>query len=199
VAEVSWANIERVGLPDWSDDDIELATALQRELGQEEEGLPTELGELRGPVDLSQSLGGGSDDIGDVSWNMPTVTLRYPSNIPGGPGHNWANGIAMATPIAHKGGVAGAKVQALTLLDLFLDGETVDAAWAYFNDEQTAETVYTPFISPTDQPAIWLNEGIMARWRPLMREYYYDASRFDNYLEQLGIEYPTVKPRPISQ
>ena len=199
VAEASWANIERVGLPEWSDDDVELANALQRELGQEEEGLPTELGELRGPVDLSQSLGGGSDDIGDVSWNMPTVTLRYPSNIPGGPGHNWANGIAMATPIAHKGGVAGAKVQALTLLDLFLDGETVDAAWAYFNDEQTAETVYTPFISPTDQPAIWLNEGIMARWRPLMREYYYDASRFDNYLEQLGIEYPTVKPRPISQ
>jgi aminobenzoyl-glutamate utilization protein B len=199
VAEVSWANIERVGLPEWSDADIELANALQRELGQEEEGLPTELGELTGPIDLDQYLGGGSDDIGDVSWNMPTVTLRFPSNIPGGPGHNWANGIAMATPIAHKGGVAGAKVQALTLLDLFLDGETVDAAWAYFNEEQTAETVYTPFISPTDQPAIWLNEGIMARWRPLMREYYYDATRFDTYLEQLGIEYPTVKPRPISE
>ena len=56
--------------------------------------------------------GGGSDDIGDVSWNVPTVTLRYPSNIPGGPGHNWANAIAMATPIAHKGVIAGAKVQA---------------------------------------------------------------------------------------
>jgi aminobenzoyl-glutamate utilization protein B len=38
-----------------------------------------------------------------VSWNVPTVTLRFPSNIPGLPGHNWANGIAMATPIAHKG------------------------------------------------------------------------------------------------
>lgn len=29
-----------------------------------------------------------------------------------GPGHNWANAIAMATPIAHKGVVAGANVQA---------------------------------------------------------------------------------------
>ena len=36
--------------------------------------------------------GGPSDDIGDISWIVPTVTLRYPSNIPGGPGHNWANG-----------------------------------------------------------------------------------------------------------
>ncbi len=150
-------------------------------------------------VDLSRSLGGGSDDIGDVSWNMPTVTLSYPSNMSGGPGHNWANGIAMATPIAHKGAVAGARVQARTLLDLFLDGETVEAAWTYFNDVQTAETVYTPFISPTDQPAIWLNEGIMARWRPEMRPYYYDSDRFSTYLEQLGIEYPTIRTRPVSE
>ena len=199
VAEVTQANIERVGLPDWTEDDISLANGLQREMGQEERGLPTEVRELRGPVDLSQSLGGGSDDIGDVSWNMPTVTLRYPANMPGGPGHNWANGIAMATPIAHKGSVAGAKVQALTLLDLFLDGETVEAAWDYFNDVQTAETTYTPFITEDDKPAIFLNEGIMAQWRERMRPYYYDPSRFDSYLEQLGIEYPMVRTRPISQ
>jgi aminobenzoyl-glutamate utilization protein B len=199
VAEVTYGNIERVGLPEWSESDVALANGLQRELGQEERGLNTEVGELRGPVDLSRSLGGGSDDIGDVSWNMPTVTLRYPANMPGGPGHNWANGIAMATPIAHKGSLAGAKVQALTLLDLFLDGETVDAAWSYFTDEQTAETVYTPFISATDQPAIWLNEDIMARWREQMRPLYYDPDRYDTYLEQLGIEYPTVRPRPISE
>jgi aminobenzoyl-glutamate utilization protein B len=199
VAEVTQANIERVGLPDWTEDDISLANGLQREMGQEERGLPTEVGELRGPVDLSRSLGGGSDDIGDVSWNMPTVTLRYPANMPGGPGHNWANGIAMATPIAHKGSVAGAKVQALTLLDLFLDGETVEAAWDYFNDVQTAETTYTPFITEDDKPAIFLNEGIMAQWRERMRPYYYDPSRYDSYLEQLGIEYPMVRTRPISQ
>jgi aminobenzoyl-glutamate utilization protein B len=162
-------------------------------------GLADSIPELGGPVDLSRSLGGGSDDIGDVSWNMPTVTLRYPANMRGGPGHNWANGIAMATPIAHKGAVAGAKVQALTLLDLFLDGETVEAAWDYFNDVQTTETTYTPFINEHDQPAIWLNEGIMAQWRERMRPFYFDASRFDTYLEQLGIEYPTIRTRPVSE
>jgi len=199
VAEASYANIKRVGMPEWSDDDRRFAEAFQAEMGVEVTGLSDSIGALRGPVDLSQSLGGGSDDIGDVSWNMPTVTLNYPSNMSGGPGHNWANGIAMATPIAHKGGVAGAKVQALTLLDLFLDGETVDAAWDYFNDVQSVETVYTPFIAPTDQPAIWLNEDIMARWRPEMRPFYYDATRFDSYLEQLGIEYPTIRTRPVSE
>ncbi len=198
VAEVTYENIQRVGLPEWTEDDIALANGLQREMGQDERGLSTEVGELRGPVDLSRSLGGGSDDIGDVSWNMPTVTMRYPANMPGGPGHNWANGIAMATPIAHKGSLAGAKVQALTLLDLFLDGETVDAAWAYFNDVQTAETVYTPFITEHDKPAIWLNANIMATWRERMRPYYYDPSRYDTYLEQLGIEYPVVRTRPVS-
>ncbi|MFQ5521932.1 MAG: hypothetical protein ACE5FK_11070 [Candidatus Methylomirabilia bacterium] len=92
----------------------------------------------------------------------------------------------------------GAKVQALTLLDLLLDGETVDAAWEYFDDVQTAETTYTPFITADDQPAIWLNEEIMAKYRPLMRPFYYDPDRYDSYLEQLGIDYPTVRPKPIS-
>lgn len=200
VAEVTFDNIQRVGMPEWSEDDVRFAEAFQQEMGVEVTGLETDVPEeMSGPVDLSRSLGGGSDDIGDISWNMPTVTLGYPSNMRGGPGHNWANGIAMATPVAHKGGVAGAKVQAMTLLDLFLDGETIDAAWDYFNNVQTAETEYIPFISEHDRPAIWLNEDIMSRWREQMRPFYYDADRYDTYLEQLGIEYPTIRTTPVSE
>jgi aminobenzoyl-glutamate utilization protein B len=199
IAEAEYANIQRVGLPQWSDADITLAKGIQRELGREEVGLATELDSLAGPVDLSRSLGGGSDDIGDVSWNMPTVTLRFPSNMPGLPGHNWANGIAMATPIAHKGAVAGAKVQALTLLDLLLTPKLVTDAWDYFNNVQTKEQKYIPFITAADKPATFLNAEIMEKYRPLMRPYYYDPSKYDTYLEQLGITYPTVHPKAISQ
>ena len=39
----------------------------------------------------------------------------------------------------------------------------------------------------------------MAQWRERMRPFYYDASKFDTYLEQLGIEYPTIKTTPISE
>jgi aminobenzoyl-glutamate utilization protein B len=137
VAEAMYANIQKVGLPQWDEKDQELAKAMQRELGQRERGLADSIGPMGGPVDLERSLGGGSDDVGDVSWNMPTVTLSYPCNIPGMTGHHWTSGIASATPIAHKGGVAGAKVQALTVLDLLLDGKTIAAAKDYFVIVQT--------------------------------------------------------------
>ncbi len=131
VAETMYENIKQVGLPQWSDADQTLAKAVQRELGVREEGLATKIGELEGPVREEDKRGGGSDDIGDISWNVPTVTLRYPSNIPNLPGHNWSNAIAMATPIAHKGATAGAKVQAMTMLDLLLRPELVEQAWEY--------------------------------------------------------------------
>jgi len=192
VAEATWANIIRVGLPQWSEADQTLARALQKELGSREEGLTVKLADqLPGPV--TDNRGGGSDDIGDVSWTVPTVTLRYPSNIPGLPGHNWANAIAMATPIAHKGATAGAKVQAMTMVDLLTRPGLVQQAWDYFRNEQTKSVKYEPLIRPEDKPAIELNRGIMERYRPEMRKYYYDPSRYKTYLEQLGIEYPTVK------
>src|SRR5690349_16662033 len=194
VAETTWANIQQVGLPKWSDDDQQLAKALQKELkNPTANGLSMKLPErLQGPQEHND--GGGSDDIGDISWNVPTVTLRYPSNIPGLPGHNWANAIAMATPIAHKGVVAGAKVQAMTILDLVSRPELVEQAWKYFREVQTKETKYEPLIRPQDQPAIWLNKGTMDKYRPEMKKYYYDPSRYKTYLDQLGIKYPTVRP-----
>ncbi|HMN08154.1 MAG TPA: amidohydrolase [Gemmatimonadaceae bacterium] len=194
IAQATYDNIKRVGLPRWDENDLALAKAIQKELGSRQQGLETQVDSLGGPVDMSRSLGGGSDDIGDVSWNVPTVTLRYPSNIPGLPGHNWANGISMATPIAHKGGVAGAKVQALTLLDILLTPKLVADAWDYFNNVQTKTTKYKSFLGPNDGPPTWLNEEIMAKYRPLMKPYYYDPSKHSSYLEQLGIKYPTVKP-----
>ena len=39
----------------------------------------------------------------------------------------------------------------------------------------------------------------MAQWRERMRPFYYDATRYSSYLEQLGIEYPTVRTRPVSE
>ncbi len=129
IAETTFANIQTVGMPAWTDADQTLAKALQKELGSAQHGLELKVADkLQGPVE--ENRGGGSDDIGDISWNVPTLTLRFPSNIPGLPGHNWANAIAMATPIAHKGATAGAKVQAMTMLDLVLKPALVEQAWA---------------------------------------------------------------------
>ena len=113
--------------------------------------------------------------------------------IPGLPGHNWANAISMATPIAHKGATAGAKVQAMTMVDLLLQPALVEQAWDYFKNVQTKAMKYEPLIRPEDKPAIDLNKAIMERYRPELKKYYYDPSRYKTYLEQLGITYPTVK------
>ena len=192
VAEVTFANIQRVGLPHWSEADQTLARAIQKELGSETQGLASRLPEeLEGPA--QDNRGGGSDDIGDVSWNVPTVTLRFPSNIPGLPGHNWADAVSMATPIAHKGATAGAKVQAMTMIDLLTTPALIERAWAYFRDEQTSTVKYEPLIRPQDRPAVEMNERLMEKYRPAMRKYYYDPSRYSTYLEQLGITYPTVR------
>ncbi len=203
IAEAMYENIKKVGLPQWSEDDQKLARAFQAELKQPVRGMPTKLQEMRptreerneaeegGPG--QQPMGGGSDDIGDVSWNVPTVTLRFPSNIPGGPGHNWANAISMATPIAHKGVIAGAKVQAMTMLDILTHPELVKNAWDYFNNVQTKEVKYKSFLRPDDKPAIWLNEKTMSVYRDKMKQMYYNPAKYDTYLEQLGIKYPTVR------
>lgn len=195
IAEAMHQNIQTVGMPQWDDKDQTLAKGIQRELGQPDFGLETQVNkQLRGAEVPQNWMGGGSDDIGDIAWNVPTVTLRFPSNIPSLPGHNWANAISMATPIAHKGALAGAKVQALTLLDILMTPKVVTDAWEYFNNVQTKTVKYTPFIRPSDQPPIWLNADIMAKYKPQLQKFYYDPKKYNTYLEQLGIEYPTVRP-----
>ena len=201
IAETMYENIKKVGMPVWSEEDQTLARGIQKELAVKVSGLKTTVDELRVPRSETVDgegmgvgpTGGGSDDIGDISWNMPTVTLRYPANIQAGPGHNWANAISMATPIAHKGVVAGAKVQALTVLDILLHPELVQKAWDYFKNVQTKDVQYKAFIRPDDVPALWLNKKIMDRYRPEMKKMYYDPSKYGTYLEQLGIKYPTVR------
>jgi aminobenzoyl-glutamate utilization protein B len=193
VAEAMDANIRSVGLPKWSGEDQQLARAVQRELKVKETGLDTALSQLGKGISPDENRGGGSDDIGDVSWVTPTVTLRYPSNIPNLPGHHWSNAIAMATPIAHKGASAGAKVTAMTLLDLLTRPPLVDSGWSYFRNVQTKTQKYIPFLTPETQPPVELNSGIMGRYRERMKQFYYDPTKYKTYLEQLGIKYPTVR------
>jgi aminobenzoyl-glutamate utilization protein B len=190
IAEDQIKNIQAVGMPEWSDADQTLAKALQKEVGKEVTGLKTKITELKAS---EPSTGGGSDDVGDISWNLPMVYMRYPANIPEVAGHSWESGVAMATPIAHKGSTAGAKVQAMTAIDILTDPALVQQAWDYFRTVQTKDIKYESFLGPDDKPAIELNKDKMAQYLPELRKYYYDPSKYKTYLDQLGIKYPTVK------
>jgi aminobenzoyl-glutamate utilization protein B len=190
VAETMFANMQKVGMPKWSEADQAFAKLVQRNVKVRETGLSTEIGRLDGPVRPEDNRGGGSDDIGDVSWSVPTVTLRYPGNIPGMTGHHWSSAIAEATPVAHKGVTAGAKVEAMTAIDFLLRPELVQQAWDYFRNVQGKTMTYQPFPGPNDKPAVSLNEKLMQAFRPEMKKFYYDPSKYKTYLEQLGIPYP---------
>ncbi len=192
LAEAAYANIVAVGLPKWSADDQAFAKAVQTANKRALKPLVTELAPLSSPENRERSLGGGSDDIGDIMWTVPTITIRFPSNIPSLIGHNVLSAIAMATPIAHKGAVAGAKAVAMTTLDLMTTPSLVAEAKAHQRDVQFKDQKYDPVVSKTDTPAIHLNKQLMDRIRPELRKYYYDPAKYPTYLDQLGVKYPNL-------
>lgn len=203
MAAAMYENIKRVGLPIWSEEDQLLAKATQLEMKATKVlGLAVKLDTIGIPNDARPammggrqmiSLGGGSDDIADISWSLPTIVLQYPSNIPSLPGHHWSNAISMATPIAHKGIIAGAKAEAMMLVDLLLRPELIKESWNYYKNEQTKEMQYIPLVGPKDFPAVYLNKEIMAKFKPQLQKYYYNPSKYKTYLDQLGITYPTLR------
>ena len=199
MAEAAYANMLTVGLPKWSAADQAFAKAMQTANGQKVEPLVTSIKPLSTPDSRGASTGGGSDDIGDIMWTVPTITIRYPSNIPNAIGHNVQSAIAMATPIAHKGVITGAKAVAMTVLDLMTTPKLVSDAKAYFNDVQLKTDKYDPVLGPDDAPAIWLNTDVMNRMRPAMEKFYYDSAKYPTYLEQLGIDYEKVAMAPIAK
>ncbi len=193
IAEAAYEHIKKIGLPEWSADDIAFNAAVQRNMlgeGAEITPLSTEVGPLSTPTTRGDMRVGYSDDVGDIMWTVPTITIGYPSNIPNTITHHVTAAMAMATPIAHKGAVAGAKAVALTALDLVTDPDLLDAAEDYFLNVQRAPETYDPLLSPEDKPATHLNEAVMERLRPQMIEYYYDPEQYGSYLEQLGVDYP---------
>ena len=190
LAEAAYRNIQMVGMPKWSAGDQAFVKSLQEANGFKPQPLLDTVAPLSTPDTRDTSMGGASDDIGDVMWAVPTITIGYPSNAPGVIYHNVTAAMAMATPIAHKGAVAGAKAVALTILDIVTTPQLVADAKAYRENVQLKEATYDPVLTAEDRPAIDRNAELMQRMRPKMEPYYYDATRYDSYLEQLGITYP---------
>ena len=83
----------------------------------------------------------------------------------------------------------------MTVLDMMTTPKLLTDAKTYFTDVQLKTDHYAPLLADTDKPAIWLNAKTMAELRPAMEKFYYDPTKYDSYLQQLGIKYPTVTPQ----
>lgn len=168
-AELIQRNIELVGIPEWTEEEHTYARALQKELGEEEKGMPTEVGEIR---DSSlHFVGGGSSDVGDVTLIAPTATIRFPGQVPGAISHHWSTVAGNYGSTAWKGLNAGAKAIAASAIDMLTKPEELkklrDEFEAYSKDHP-----YKPFLPEDAEPPIDLNKELMDKWRPLMEKYY---------------------------
>ncbi len=167
MAEVIQRNIELVGMPEWSSEEQDFAKKLQVAAAVKADGLRPEVTPLVGP----SRQGAPSNDCGDVSWKVPMGRVGFPANIPHVPFHHWAGGAALATSIAHKGTVAGAKALAGSIVDLLSDPALVARAKETFAAE-IGDVTYRPLIPADQKPPVELNREMMEAFRPAMREHY---------------------------
>lgn len=167
LAECVQRNIDRVGMPAWSEAEQRLARDLQAAAGVDASGLRPAITPLTGPSKMIMA----SNDCGDVSWKVPMARLWFPGNVPGITYHHWSAGAALATSIAHKGAVAGAKALAASVADCFTDPAIVDEAKRTFADE-IGDTPYVPLLPADQAPPCGANEALMERFRPLLEKHY---------------------------
>ncbi len=191
------ANIELVGMPKWTPDERASTKHVQEALGRKVEPLLDKVDPVRGDREELVPTGGGSDDIGDIMWTVPAITIRFQLNIPNMIGHSVTSAIAMAPPIAHMGAVAGAKAVALTVLDLMTSPEDLAKAKKFFNEDLQKYDRCKPFLAATDVSAIHINDDYMRTCRPPMEPYYYDSTKYPSYLDRLGIKFPSGPTGPI--
>jgi aminobenzoyl-glutamate utilization protein B len=191
LAEAAYENIKAVGMPKWSAADQEFAKQVQTTNHLRQQPLMGNVMPLPTP-EMAGALvpSGASDDVGDITWTVPTVLLLFPSNIPNATMHSVLAAMAMATPIAHKGVIVGAKAVATTVLDLMTTPELLAEAKDYFSNVELKDQNYISMLSPDDKPAIHRNDELMARMRPKMEPYYFNSKKYKTYLDQLGVRYP---------
>ena len=168
MAEVIQRNIEAIGVPHGAKASKPSASALQRQAKAPRTGFytkpsrrsPGRRGRSRLPTIAATSRG-------KCRW----AACVFPSNVPHLAFHHWTAGAALATSIAHKGGEAGAKALATSVIDYLMNQELVAATRASFARE-IGDAVYKPLI-PNDQRApADLNAALMDKFRPQMEAHY---------------------------
>ena len=117
----------------------------------------------------------------------------FPANFQAGPGTTGPTRLRWRRRSRTRASNAGAKVQAMTVLDIADAAGDRDAGVGLLHERADEEPQVHAAAPPEDKPAIWLNEEIMAKYRPEMKKYYYEPTRYKTYLEQLGAQYPTVR------
>jgi aminobenzoyl-glutamate utilization protein B len=150
VAKLLHKNLELVGAPTFSDEEQGFAREIQRTLGVKEEGLATKVEPLEEPKGY---LGGGSTDVADVSWIVPTASLGTACEGLNSPGHSWAVATCAGSSVGFKGMLTAAKTIAASGIEVLLDPTIIERARAEFK-EKTKGFVYKSAVPKDQKPRL---------------------------------------------
>ena len=148
-AKLLQANMEWIGAPQFTNDEQAFAKAIQKATNVPEVGLNTKLEPLKDPKPDPE---GGSTDVGDVSWIVPTIHVSVVTAPKAAPWHGWPVVATGGMSIGHKGMVFASKTLAATMVDLFENPaalKDVRTEW----QAKTSGQVYKPYI-PDGPPPI---------------------------------------------
>ncbi len=147
-AKVLQENLNWLGPIQHTEAEQEFARTIQRAIGIETKGLN---GKVQPLEETRSDPPGGSTDVGDVSWLVPTIRLSATTAVEGGPGHAWPVVACAGMSIGHKGLIHASKSLASTMVDLFEDAKIREAIRAEFK-EKTKGFVYKPYIPDGPPP-----------------------------------------------
>ena len=97
------------------------------------------------PYDINVKAG-GSTDVGDVSYTVPTAGLRAATWVPGTPSHSWQAVAAGGTSIGIKGMMKAAKVLTLTGIQLLENPKLIEKIQKEFNEIRGEKFNYVPLL-----------------------------------------------------
>lgn len=116
-------NLELLGPITYTDEEITFGKGIQEATGKPQVGMDGDIHPLKETEELP---GGGSTDVGDVSWNVPNINLGVTVAPKGTPWHSWAVVACGGMSIGHKGMVYASKAMGMTMFDLFDDPKLVE-------------------------------------------------------------------------
>lgn len=147
--EIMQGNLELLGPITYTEEEIAFGKAIQKATGKPEVGMDAEIRPLRETEELP---GGGSTDVGDVSWNVPNINLGVTVAPKDTPWHSWAVVACGGMSIGHKGMVYAAKAMGMTMLDLFKDPKLVEKVKEEFKTRKGDEKYEAMIDGPPPIP-----------------------------------------------
>jgi len=147
--EIMQKNLELLGPIAYTEAEETFAKKIQEATGKPQVGMDSEIRPLEA---TKEHPGGGSTDVGDVSWNVANINLGVTVAPKDTPWHSWAVVACGGMSIGHKGMLYAAKALGMTMADLFEDPDLVEKVKAEYR-ERKGNTVYEPMI-PEGPPPI---------------------------------------------